>query len=159
MRRLIGIVTALGAAGATAPAWAHAGTAAHGSWLPAEPWVLASLLLTAIVYAAGFRRLRRRSGDRIATTTAAGAFAAAIVVLLAALATPADRLSAQLFSAHMVQHLVLMLVVAPLLVWGRTALVLLWAVPRRLRRSSGSWWARSGLSRAVRPLLAHPVAI
>jgi putative membrane protein len=159
VRALIGVITALGAAGVTAPAWAHSGTVAQESWLPAEPWVLATLALTAITYAAGFRRLRRRSGDRIATTTAAGAFAASVLVLLAVLASPADHLSAQLFSAHMVQHLVLMLVAAPLLVWGRTAIVLVWAMPRRLRRFGGSWWAGTGLSRVLRTLLTHPLAI
>ena len=90
---------------------------------------------------------------------ALGAFAAGLLVLLAALSNPADRISDQLFCAHMVQHLTLMLVAAPLLVQGRTAIVFLWALPGNLRRSGGSWWTRSGLSRALRPLVSHPVMI
>lgn len=159
MQGLIAALTPIATLAATAPAWAHDGTAEHASWLPVEPWVLLSLALTATLHAVGFRQLRRRSGDRIAATRAVAAFGAAILILLAALATPADRLSAQLFSVHMVQHLVLMLAAAPLLVWGRAAIVLLWGLPPGLRRSGGSWWARSGLPRVLRPVLAHPLAI
>ena len=59
----------------------------------------------------------------------------------------------------MVQHLTLMLVAAPLLVQGRSAMVLLWALPAGLRRAGGSWWATSGAGRGLRPLFSHPVAI
>jgi putative membrane protein len=159
MRHLTGIVAALSAATLATSAQAHGGDPGQTGWLPAEPWVLATLAVTAIGYAAGFRRLRRRSADRIATTAAAAAFIAALLVLGAALSTPADRLSEALFSAHMVQHLTLMLVAAPLLVLGRSAMVALWALPAGARRAGGAWWAGSGLSRALRPSLSHPVAI
>ena len=146
------------------PALVHTGHhAAAGAsvsvGLPAEPWVLVTLAATALVYGFGFRRLRRRSGDRVATTPALLACAAALLVLLAALSEPADRLSDQLFSAHMVQHLVLMLIAAPLLVQGRSAMVLLWALPGGLRRTGGSFWAASGLGPGLRLLFTHPVAV
>ena len=144
---------------AARPALAHSGDQAFAGWLPAEPWVLSTLALTALLYGVGFSRLRRRNGDRIATWSAAAAMAAALLVLLAALSRPADRLSDQLFCAHMVQHLVLMLVAAPLLVAARSAMVFLWALPARLRRSGGSWWTASGLSLVLRPLVSHPLMI
>jgi putative membrane protein len=48
-----------------------------------------------------------------------GAFYAAVVVLAIALASPLDALSEQLFWAHMTQHVLLMLVAAPLIVVAR----------------------------------------
>jgi cytochrome c oxidase assembly factor CtaG/cytochrome c2 len=126
--------------------------------LPAEPWVLITLGATALLYGAGFRRLRGRSGKRLASTPALCRFVAALLVLLATLSNPADRLSDQLFSAHMVQHLMLMLVAAPLLVAGRAGMILLWALPVELRRIGGAWWA-SHLSGALRPLLGNPVMV
>jgi cytochrome c oxidase assembly factor CtaG len=52
-------------------------------------------------------------------------------VLFLALVSPLDFLSDQLFSAHMVQHLLLILVAAPLFVIGRFPLALSWAFPSR----------------------------
>jgi cytochrome c2 len=37
--------------------------------------------------------------------------------------------------------------------------VLLWSLPAALRRSGGSWWAQSALSRARRLLLSQPLAV
>jgi putative membrane protein len=139
--------------------WAHAVEPGASSSLPAEPWVLVTLASGALAYALGFRRLQRRSAERTATTTATGAFSAGLLVLFAALASRADHLSDQLFSAHMVQHLALIFIAAPLLVWGRSSMVVLWALPRRFRRAGGSWWASSGLFGILRPLLSHSLAI
>ena len=166
MRRLSRTASLVGTAGLAAvsamaarPALAHSGEQAAAGWLPAELWVLATLALTLLIYGIGFARLRRRNGDRIASRSALAALAAALLVLLAALSRPADRLSDQLFCAHMVQHLVLMLVAAPLLAAARSAMVFLWALPARLRRSGGSWWTASGLSPVLRPLVSHPLMI
>ena len=53
---------------------------------------------------------------------------------MAALVSPIDGLGSVLFSAHMVQHELLMLVVAPLLALGCPAPVFLWAFPHAARR-------------------------
>ena len=84
------------------------------------------------------------------------AFAGAIVVLLVALISPLDALSEALFSAHMVQHLLLTLVAAPLLLVGRVDAGLVPALPLDLRRRT----ARA-LSRARRraPAAASVVAV
>ncbi|MGH2810635.1 MAG: cytochrome c oxidase assembly protein, partial [Actinomycetota bacterium] len=62
------------------------------------------------------------------------ALGAGVVVAGAALLSPLNALAHELFSAHMVQHLLLMLAAAPLVVYGmpavgRTALGKLPAVP------------------------------
>lgn len=155
------LIFALATTTAPASALAHAGLLheeAGGGWLSTDPWVLAGLAATAAAYGLGYAGLRGRSGRTIASAGAGVAFGAAMVIAWIVLAEPMDRLTAQLFSAHMVQHLVLMLIVAPLLVWGRLGTVFLWALPGVARRSAVVWWARRGASR-FGPLFAHPVAI
>jgi putative membrane protein len=113
-----------------------------------EPWVVACLAISALLYALGLRRLWRRAGAaRGIGGWHAAAFGAGWLTLAAALLSPLDALGAQLFSAHMVQHELLMVVAAPLLVLGRPLAAWTWALPMTARRSVGAWtrhplWAR-----------------
>jgi putative membrane protein len=95
-----------------------------------------ALLLAAIaaIYLVGLARLWRHAG------TAHGvrksnvlAFTAGLGALVIALLSPLDALSDVLFSAHMGQHEILMLVAAPLVVMGKPWLTAAWALPARLR--------------------------
>jgi cytochrome c oxidase assembly factor CtaG/cytochrome c2 len=55
----------------------------------------------------------------------------------------------------MVQHMLLMLVAPPLLVWGRPATAWLWAFPLPGRRAIGRYWMDApGVQRGIRGLLA-----
>jgi len=105
-------------------------------WLPA-PFVLAPILLLVIVYVRRFRAVRREAGGgkvRGAGALQATAFAGAVLALLLALASPLDRLGEDyLFSAHMLQH-VLIGDVAPVLLLLSLSRVLLRPVTRRLMR-------------------------
>lgn len=86
------------------------------------------------------------------------AFAAALLVLAAALTSPLETAASSLFTAHMVQHLLLIVVAAPLLVVGRPGLVAtagLPAPPRRLLRRTR---ARPRVRRAL-DVAWHPVAV
>jgi cytochrome c oxidase assembly factor CtaG len=69
----------------------------------------------------------------------AAAFLAGSLALVAALVSPVAALSRVLFSVHMTQHEVLMLVAAPLLVLGRPLSVWLWALPAGARARAGGW--------------------
>lgn len=116
-----------------------------------EPEPVVCLLLTAIaaIYVAGLiRQSRERRLPRHAHMRALS-FSTGIVVLVLALLSPLDAWGDELFSAHMAQHLMLMMVAPPLLVLGRPAVVALWALPRGRRHALGAWWLRS---RALRPL-------
>jgi putative membrane protein len=90
------------------------------SWLnpltwPIEPWVLLGVEVTAILYLWGaHRRVHATSSSR----TRALAFWAGLAVILFAVDTPLETLARQLFWAHMTQHLLLIMVAAPLLVVG-----------------------------------------
>jgi cytochrome c oxidase assembly factor CtaG len=59
--------------------------------------------------------------------------------LLVALLSPVDALGGILFSAHMAQHELLILVAAPLLVLGRPLAPFLWALPEPARETAGRW--------------------
>jgi putative membrane protein len=107
-----------------------------------EPLVVATLLLTAWLYLRGVRALWRGAGTgRGVQTWEGGAFAVGWFMLALALVSPLHQLGAVLFSAHMVQHELLMAVAAPLLVLGRPIVAFLWAVPISWRRTVGAWSA------------------
>jgi putative membrane protein len=105
----------------------------HIQWL-SDPAVLAPLALFAGIYVWRFRQARREAGGRGAGVLQATAFAGAMVALLAALVSPIDGLGEDyLFSAHMVQH-VLLGDVAPLLLLLALSRVIMRPATRRLTR-------------------------
>ena len=113
-----------------------------------SPPVLATIALAGGVYAWRLRDLRRGPGTRRSRDwLRAAAFAAGLVVLFVALASPLDRLGEErLFTAHMIQHLLLADLAPILLLLGLSRTMLRPAV-RRLRP----------VEEALGPL-AHPVA-
>ena len=133
-------VAALAAANDAA---AHSPDPAAGPELPAglwsvEPWVVCLLVLSGALYALGVVRLWRHAGTgRGVQSRQAMAFAAGWLALVVALASPLDPLGGRLFTAHMVQHEVLMIVAAPLLVLGRPLAAWAWALPIEGRRAFG----------------------
>lgn len=146
-------------------ATAAAGAAAHavhgaGEGIPwtFEPWEIACLALSAAFYAIGLVRLWRRAGvGRGVRVAQAAAFVAGLLVIVAALVSPLDALGDQLFSAHMVEHELLMIVAAPLLVVGRPLAVWVWAFPAPARAALGAFFHRPGW-RTPWLVLTGPVA-
>ena len=103
-----------------------------------EAWLLLLLALSAAGYALGLRRLWTSAGGRRGVRTSqASCFALGWLALAGALVTPLDALGNHLFSAHMVQHEVLMVVAAPLLVLGRPLATWTWAFEPAQRRVVG----------------------
>ncbi len=158
-----GLLPALSAA-----AFAHGGDEPAAAWTwTLEPWVLASLGLSAVLYAAGLARLWQQAGARRGIRPwQAAAFATGWLTLAAALVTPLDALGSRLFAAHMVQHELLMVVAAPLLVLGRPLAAWTWAFPPGLRQRIGAatrWrWLATAWAALTRPLAAwglHAVAL
>jgi putative membrane protein len=115
------------------------------SW---EPLVVASLLVSACLYVRGAQALwgAAGTGHGIRRSEVA-AFAAGWVALALSLVSPLHRLGGVLFTAHMAQHELLMVVAAPLLVLGRPVIPFLWALPVTWRRVVGSWSAVPAVSR------------
>ncbi len=115
-----------------------------------EPSLLIPLGISVVIYLWGARNAWRRAGrERGITRHRWLSFAGALLALILALVSPLDALSEALFSAHMIQHLVLMLVAAPLLVLSDFPLALLWALPRP--------WARILSRRLNRACALHRI--
>ena len=137
-----GIVIGVGLGGLAAffaaPAAAHDGKP-HGFddlwrvW-SFDPLIIATLLMSAAVYARGLYNLWRAAhqGGGIGFWEAA-AFAAGWLAVSIALVSPLHSWGEVLFSAHMTQHEILMLVAAPLFVLSRPFVAAVWALPRRWR--------------------------
>jgi putative membrane protein len=103
-----------------------------------EPWVLCCLALSLILYGVGLVRLWRRSRlGRGALLRHASWFGAGWIAMAIALASPLDAAGGYLFSAHMVQHELLMIVAAPLMVLGRPLGVWAWSLPQSWLRPLG----------------------
>jgi putative membrane protein len=95
-----------------------------------EPVTILFLALTAVLYMSGVLQMKiKPSGWHIAS------FATGMAVLVLTLLSPLHQLGTQLFSAHMAQHELLMLIAAPLIVLGRPEIPIIWAVPQKFRRS------------------------
>jgi cytochrome c oxidase assembly factor CtaG/cytochrome c2 len=124
-----------------------------------ELGVVIPLGFTAALYLIGLRRLWRSAsvGHGIRRWEAA-CFGTGWIALALALVSPLHRLGEVLFSAHMAQHELLMVVSAPLLVLGRPIVAFLWAVPLSWRRSAGAITSRSWIQapweRLTRPAVA-----
>jgi len=113
-----------------------------------QPPVALSLVLPAVLYPEGVRRIRRRGARSGWKTSRTACFLGGIAVLAIALVSPIDAYADSLLSVHMVQHLLLMQVAPPLLLLGRP-------ITLALRASSGaararvSVFAHSGIARAL----------
>jgi putative membrane protein len=122
------------------PIEAHGG--AHGvleagawqwTW---EPLVLVPLVISTVLYVIGVARLWRRAGrGRGVTYWQLASFAAGTTTIVMALLSPVAWISQILFSVHMTQHTLLMLVAAPLITFGHPVFAWLWAFGDRGRDS------------------------
>ncbi|GIW78301.1 MAG: hypothetical protein KatS3mg105_0108 [Gemmatales bacterium] len=86
------------------------------SW-PWQPCLVLSLALTASVYARGWLRLRIRGSSRFQKAEVVF-FLSGLIAIYLALGSPIEAFSFFLLQAHMVQHLLLMIVAPPLLWLG-----------------------------------------
>lgn len=102
---------------------------------------MVGLVFIAWLYSRGVRILWWRSGvGQVITVGQALAFNGGLTVLFIAFVSPLHALSADLFIAHTVQHLLLILLAAPLLLLGQASIALSWAIPKALQRWWHYWW-------------------
>jgi putative membrane protein len=117
--------------------------------------ILAGLVAAAVAYAAGLRRLWR-AGPGAPSAGQAAAFAGGLATVALALLSPLDTLAHRLFAAHMAQHMLLVMVAAPLLVLGAPGLPLAVALAPGWRRRLGRLRHRPAVH-AARDLLTRPM--
>lgn len=111
--------------------------------------VILVLLSAAALFTVGWRRLRKRSTVRSDIgRLQAGAlwrpvvYVSGLIILGIALMSPIDVLASQLFTMHMVQHVLLVMLVPPLLLVANPLPFSLWALPARLRLRAGALLSR-----------------
>jgi cytochrome c oxidase assembly factor CtaG len=122
---------------ATSTASAHGASEAIPAWT-LDGWVTLPLLVSLAWFCIGYARLRHRSTAAAAGVASARWFLAGWLVLALALVTPLHEAGERSFAAHMLEHELLMLAAAPLLVMSRPIGIGLWAFPHGLRRMLAS---------------------
>lgn len=156
---------------APAKAFAHEGAPPlpHNLWTAwtFEPAMVALLLISAALFGFGAMKMRARAGRWPARFTASATmFAAGWIVLAIGVMSPLHALGSALFSAHMTQHEIIMVLAAPLLIAGRPIVPALWSLPPSGRlwlqrvvhsRATSSVWRF--VSRPVVAFLLHGLAI
>lgn len=131
------------------------------------PAILLPLLMVAMIYGTGALRLWRRSNrGRTERLQQACLFGAGWLALALALVTPLHWLSQRLFTAHMIEHELMMAVAAPLIAASAPGAALTWAMPRSWRTKTGPVlhvdWLKAGWNYVSRPGVAtvlHGLAI
>src|ERR1051325_10466083 len=126
-----------------------------------EPGICIPLILTAWLYVQGiWRNARGIKAWEIA------AFIGGWVALVVALVSPIHPWGRALFSVHMVQHEILMLVAAPLLVLGQPVIAFLRALPSSwasslARLGNAHWWQNIWrfITNALVAFLLHAVIL
>lgn len=123
-----------------------------------EPWLLACIALATIPYVIGMARMGPAQRAKVLGRWRAPSFFAGIAILLLVLESPLDALADDLFSAHMTQHMFLLLVIPALLVYGRPVITWLWAFDLGERRGIVRGWNRSGMQ-ALFDWLTRPLVV
>jgi putative membrane protein len=138
-----------------APVAAHDGVASPDDvW---THWNTNPLLLTSLLLPLGL--FMRGAENYPIGQWRKAAFIAGILVIMLALISPLDSLSAALFSAHMVQHLLLILLAAPLLILSRPTAPILRALPRAWAKSFAWLFTNSLLQTILQQLSKLGVAV
>ncbi len=109
-----------------------------------DPWLIVPLVVCTVLYFRGWWQLHCQMLQRFGIWRL-GSFQTGLLTLFLALASPLEGLAEVLLQAHMIQHLVLMMVAPLLIVCGMPALPLLRGLPRGV------------LKHGLGPLLAWPI--
>lgn len=134
---------------------------ADGPFLTAwalDPVLVPALVVAAFTYLLGLREARRR-GRQPVPAWRVTAFFGGLVAVAFVLLGPLDTWNDELFFIHMLQHLILMIVAAPLLLLGRPVQVALQALsPGHSRTIIGALFRRNWI-RQLATLVTHPMTV
>ena len=162
LTRMAVVLTAVSTSVDAHEEYPHTWTELSRSW-SFEPVVVVALLTAAVLFVLGFRkRTAKTSGHRLESWS----FVTGWFALFIALVSPLHAWGSVLFSAHMSQHEVLMLVAAPLLVLSRPLVIFSRAIPlqwsREISRAFNRGWLKSTWRFITLPLVAwlvHAIAL
>lgn len=134
-----------------APSLAHGSQTSGGLTWTWDAAVTIPLLLVLAAFAIGWIRLSARAEKGSALLRRRGmVFGVGWLVLAGALTSPLHAGGERSFTLHMIEHELLMLVSAPLLVLARPLVIMLWAWPLHIRKKLGRWGVMAPLSSAYR---------
>lgn len=126
------------------------------SWsLP--PVVTFAIVLSAVVYLRGWRRLRR-AGVRCLPPWRAVSFLSGLCVVWIALASPIDALNEFVLTAHMLQHMLLMMVAPPLMLLGAPLVPIVRGLPSVAARKVAALILKRPAVEQMGHALTNPVA-
>ena len=117
------------------------------------------LLIFAALYTTGWWRLRQRGRIKLAKRRRLAAYWGGLITLAIALMSPIDPLGGQLFFMHMIQHMITIMVSAPLLCLGEPFPFLLWGLPAPARKWTGGLFAQASVVRAGLRALTQPAFV
>ena len=120
-----------------------------GAW-NFDPLVLATVVAAGVLY--------HRGGSGVEPSPAPW-FWVGLAIAVGAVVSPVDALGTVLASGHMVQHLVLMVIAAPLLAWGRAGERIFRGLGTSVRRRIGAARRRNRLTPARTRTLSAPIAL
>jgi putative membrane protein len=117
--------------------------------------VTLALIVVALIYLRGWYQLGNAFPHLVSVWRLA-AFMSGVLSLWVAVGSPVAGMDHQLLTLHMVQHLLLMTVAAPLILLGAPVIAMLQSLPKRFRRSVVAPHLRCWPVRSVGRLLTHP---
>ncbi|MBX3012857.1 MAG: cytochrome c oxidase assembly protein [Caldilineaceae bacterium] len=121
----------------------------------------ASLVLSifAILYTTGWWQLRRRKRIKLANRRRLVAYWSGLITLAISLMSPIAPLGGQLFFMHMLQHMITIMVSAPLLWLGAPFPFLMWGLPTTARRWVVFWIGAKSPIRGALTFMASPAFV
>src|SRR5579872_3998219 len=118
-------------------------------------WTTISLSLLVLIYLRGWLCLRHELPSALPALRLLS-FVAGLALVWIATGSPLSLLHHRMLTAHMVQHLVIMAVAAPLILIAEPGVPFLYSLPKSLRDSAGVVLQKPG-SRSLGRFLTHPV--
>ena len=115
-----------------------------------------ALMATGLIYFSGWNLLRRLL-PRHYPTWRLTAFVAGLASIWIAIASPLDAFDDVLLTAHMMQHLLFMVIAPPLLLLGAPAIPLLRGLPKWILRRALAPFLRSRVIRKMGRAITHPL--
>ena len=131
-----------------------AADAVIGSW-SIQFWPTVGLVLLAIIYFRGWLKLRKQVPHRFDGWRLAS-FLGGVGTVFLALGSPLDTFANLLLQAHMVQHLLLMMIAPPLLLLANPFLPLLTGIPRPIVREAIRPFLLWSVCKRLGRWLTHP---
>ncbi len=117
-----------------------------------EPVLLCALAVAAWIYLHGARQWPGRYSP-----ARRAAFIGGLITIWVALASPLDALGGLLLEVHMTQHLLLIMIAPPLLLYGQPVLAMLRGVPRSVLKDGLGPFLQWSALRAVGRAITHPL--